>query len=294
MAHDSAERADGVALGPPAARDRYVVIDGVGHAFRRQQLGSLEVLRDVNLTIGRGEFVVLVGPSGCGKSTLLSMVAGLLRPAQGTITIDGQPVSGPSPHLGMVFQRPLLLKWRTTLDNVLLQAEMRGLPRRAHVDHARELLAQVDLAAFEHCLPHELSGGMQQRVALCRALIHQPTLLLMDEPFAALDALTREQMALDLQHLGLSRGVAVLFVTHSITEAVLLGNRIVVMSARPGHIAGVVEPALERPIELAEMSSRAFGDACATVRELLVREGAFGRPNAAVSGVASYSVSQSD
>lgn len=284
MAQDSPERADGVALESPPVRDRYVVIEGVSHAFRRQQLGSLDVLRDVNLTVGRGEFVVLVGPSGCGKSTLLSMVAGLLRPGQGTVSIDGQPVSGPSPHLGMVFQRPLLLTWRTTLDNVLLQAEMRGLPRRAYVDHARELLAQVGLAGFEHCLPHELSGGMQQRVALCRALIHQPTLLLMDEPFAALDALTREQMALDLQALGLSRGVAVLFVTHSITEAVLLGNRIVVMSARPGHIAGVVEPALERPIDLAEMNSRAFGDACATVRELLVREGAFGRSNAAVGG----------
>jgi NitT/TauT family transport system ATP-binding protein len=215
------------------------------------------------------------------------MVAGLLRPTQGTVSVDGQPVNGPIPHLGMVFQRPLLLTWRTTLDNVLLQAEMRGLPRRAYVDHARELLTQVGLAGFEHCLPHELSGGMQQRVALCRALIHQPTLLLMDEPFAALDALTREQMALDLQSLGLSRGVAVLFVTHSITEAVLLGNRIVVMSARPGHIAGVVEPALERPIDLAEMTSRAFGDACATVRELLVREGAFGRSDAAVSGRAS-------
>jgi NitT/TauT family transport system ATP-binding protein len=285
--YERAERADRVALEPPPARDRYVVIDHVSHAFRRQQLGSLEVLRDVSLTIGRGEFVVLVGPSGCGKSTLLSMVAGLLRPDAGTITIDGQTVTEPSPHLGMVFQRPLLLKWRSTLDNVLLQAEMRGLPRRAYLDHARELLTQVGLAGFEHCLPHELSGGMQQRVALCRALICQPTLLLMDEPFAALDALTREQMALDLQHLGLSRGVAVLFVTHSITEAVLLGNRIVVMSARPGRIAGVVEPPLERPINLPEMTSRAFGDACAAVRELLVREGAFGRPDVAASGLIS-------
>jgi NitT/TauT family transport system ATP-binding protein len=253
------------------------VVRNVGHTFRRQNLPDLEALRGVQLEIGRREFLVLVGPSGCGKSTLLSLIAGLDRPTAGTITIGGQRVAGPSERLGMIFQRPLLLRWRSTLDNVLLQMEMRGLSAARYADRARALLAQVGLTGFEHAMPHELSGGMQQRVALCRALIHEPDLLLMDEPFAALDALTREQMALDLQHLGLSAGVAVLFVTHSITEAVLLGHRIAVMSARPGQIAGIITPKLPRPIELEHMTARAFGDACAEVREFLMREGAFHR-----------------
>ena len=257
--------------------DPYVVVDGVGHTFTRQHLSDLEALRGVDLTIGRGEFVVLVGPSGCGKSTLLSLIAGLERPSVGTIAVDGRPVQGPIDRLGVVFQRPLLLRWRSTLDNVLLQIEMRGLSTDAYVERARMLLAQVGLVGFERAMPQELSGGMQQRVALCRALIHEPDLLLMDEPFAALDALTREQMALDLQHLGLSAGVAVLFVTHSITEAVLLGHRIAIMSARPGRIAAVLAPRLKRPMELEDTASRAFGDACAEVREVLVHEGAFHR-----------------
>ena len=258
-------------------RDDYVAIAGVGHTFARRRLDDLVALSGVDLSVGRGEFVVLVGPSGCGKSTLLALIAGLMRPATGSIAIDGRPVVGPSERLGMIFQRPLLLRWRSALDNVLLQVEMRGGRPRDHVDRARSLLAQVGLGGFEHAMAHELSGGMQQRVALCRALIHDPELLLMDEPFAALDALTREQMALDLQHLGLSAGVAVLFVTHSITEAVLLGHRIAVMSARPGRIAGIVTPKLARPLELEDMTSSAFNDVCAQVRELLVREGAFHR-----------------
>ena len=258
-------------------RDAYVTIAGVGHTFGRRRLEDLVVLSGVDLTVGRGEFVVLVGPSGCGKSTLLALIAGLMRPSAGSIAIDGHPVAGPSERLGMIFQRPLLLRWRSALDNVLLQVEMRGGRARDHVDRARSLLARVGLAGFEHAMAHELSGGMQQRVALCRALIHEPELLLMDEPFAALDALTREQMALDLQHLGLSAGVAVLFVTHSITEAVLLGHRIAVMSARPGRIAGIVAPKLARPLELEDMTAPDFNDACAQVRDLLVREGAFHR-----------------
>jgi NitT/TauT family transport system ATP-binding protein len=257
--------------------DPYVVVRNVGHTFRRQHLADLEALRGVELEIGAGEFLVLVGPSGCGKSTLLSLIAGLDRPTAGTITVGGRRVEGPSERLGMIFQRPLLLRWRSALDNVLVQVEMRGWRVADHAPRARALLAQVGLAGFEDAMPHELSGGMQQRVALCRALIHEPELLLMDEPFAALDALTREQMALDLQHLGLSAGVAVLFVTHSITEAVLLGHRIAVMSARPGRVAAIVEPRLPRPIELEHMTSRAFGDACAQIRETLVREGAFHR-----------------
>ena len=232
MAYDGAERADGVALEPPPPGDRYVVIDGVSHAFRRQQLGSLEVLRDVNLTVGRGEFVVLVGPSGCGKSTLLSMVAGLLQGRR-----RGRSASMASPSMG----RAPTWAWSSAAAAAYLAHHARQRPVAGgdagaappRLRGPRERAADPGGPGGVRALPAARAVGRHAAArGARRALIHQPTLLLMDEPFAALDALTREQMALDLQSLGLSRGVAVLFVTHSITEAVLLGNRIVVMSAR--------------------------------------------------------------
>lgn len=263
-------------LGPPAG-EPYVVVKDVSHTYARRGSADLDVVSEINLTIAPGEFVILVGPSGCGKSTLLSIIAGLLRPTGGSVFVGSRPVVGPSDELGIVFQKPLLLDWRNALDNVLLQIEMRGLRRADYEEKARRLLSQVGLSGFERAMPRELSGGMEQRVGLCRALIHDPAFLLMDEPFAALDALTREQMAIDLQEIVLDTQVAVLFVTHSITEAVLLGDRIEVMSSRPGRIVKTICPRLTRPMSQDDMAMPEFGRACAEVRATLVEGGAFRR-----------------
>ena len=193
-----------------------------------------------------GEFLSIVGPSGCGKSTLAMLIAGLMRPTSGVIAVDGRAVSRPQTELGIVFQNAVLLAWRSALDNVLLQVEMRGLAARQYRDRAMELLRSVGLDGFERRLPHELSGGMRQRVAICRALIHDPPLLLMDEPFGALDALTRDQMTLDIQGICARGGKTVLFITHSITEAVFLSDRVLVMTPRPGRIDTTIDVDLPR------------------------------------------------
>ena len=212
----------------------------------QSRTGNVHALDDVSLTIGAGEFVSILGPSGCGKSTLLTMIAGLLPPTAGEIEVLGRPVNGPVHDLGIVFQQHLLLGWRTILDNVLLQIEVRRLNKADYIGRARALLARVGLAEFAKRFPDELSGGMNQRASIVRALIHDPGLLLMDEPFGALDAITRDQMGLDFHHLSREEGKTVVFITHSISEAVFLSNRVVVMSARPGTVAEIV------PIELGE------------------------------------------
>ncbi len=189
----------------------------------------------------------IVGPSGCGKSTLLRLVAGLIAPTRGTITIEGRRVDGPREDVGIVFQKPTLLPWASALENVLMPLKLMGRPTAGPRGRALELLAMVGLAGFEHKLPGELSGGMQQRVAICRALIHDPPILLMDEPFGALDALTREEMTLELLQIWNERRKTIVFVTHSITEAVLLADRVVVMSARPGRIDHVLDVDVPRP-----------------------------------------------
>jgi NitT/TauT family transport system ATP-binding protein len=186
------------------------------------------------------------------------LIAGLLRPSAGVIVLDGREVDRPQTDLGIVFQNPVLLAWRTALDNVLLQMEMRGRDPRQHRDRALRLLRSVGLGGFEQRLPHELSGGMRQRVAICRALIHDPPLLLMDEPFGALDALTRDQMALDTQRLCARGGKTVVFITHSIDEAVFLSDRVVVMTPRPGRVDAVLEIALPRPRPLAMREDAQF------------------------------------
>ena len=192
--------------------------------------------RALNLDIAPGSFVAVVGPSGCGKSTLLSLLAGLIPLTTGTLTIDGEDVVKPHPKSGVVFQSDLLLHWRSVLDNVLLPIEIKKLNRKVYVDRARDLLSQVGLDGFANKFPSELSGGMRQRVAICRALIQEPGLLLMDEPFGALDALTREQMIMDLQTMWLRLRNTVLFITHGIDEAVFLADRVIVMSPRPGRV----------------------------------------------------------
>jgi len=228
----------------------YVELAGVGKTYQRahgRSRAETRALEGIDLTIGTGEFVSIVGPSGCGKSTLLRMVAGLHRATEGVVNVAGRRVERPQTDVGVVFQSPVLLDWRNALDNVLVQVELRGLDPRAYRERALALLAKVGLAEFADRYPRELSGGMRQRVAIARALIHDAPLLLMDEPFGALDALTREQMRLDLEALWLATRKTVLFITHSIDEAVLLADRVVVMSPRPGRIEATMDIRLPRP-----------------------------------------------
>jgi len=230
-------------------------------ARRRQTLA----LADVSLRIGSGEFVTVVGPSGCGKSTLLKIIAGLVAPSAGTVRLLGRPVDGPRHDIGFVFQRAALLDWRGARRNILLQAEMRGMDRAAARVRADELIELTGLTGFEEALPYELSGGMQQRVALCRALLHEPPVLLMDEPFGALDALTRERMNAELHAIWRRTGTTVVLVTHSIAEAVFLGTRVAVLSPRPGRLLADFE--VDLPAE------REYGDVMADGRfERLARE----------------------
>ncbi|HEX9479504.1 MAG TPA: ABC transporter ATP-binding protein [Methylomirabilota bacterium] len=237
--------------------------------------GPVEALRDIDLTVGRGELVAIVGPSGCGKSTLLRIIAGLRSPSRGQVLVDGHPVVRPIPSVGMVFQAPVLLKWRTIADNVLLPAELSRLDPRDYRDRAAQLLRLVGLAEFAQKLPRELSGGMQQRAALCRALLLDPPLLLMDEPFGALDAMTRDEMNLELLRVwGQGSGEerkTIVFVTHSIPEAVFLADRVMVMTSRPGRLGRVFDVPLPRPRTAASRARPDFGALTLAIHESLQR-----------------------
>jgi NitT/TauT family transport system ATP-binding protein len=219
----------------------------VEKTYRTRRGDLVHALAETTLEIGDRELVTLVGPSGCGKSTLLKLVAGLVPPSRGQIRVREQPVTGPFPDVGFVFQQPVLLPWRSVLDNVLFSVEMLGLDLRQYRKPAGDLLELTGLGGFETKYPRELSGGMQQRVAICRALLPDPSLLLMDEPFGALDAMTREEMSLELLRIWEERRKTILFVTHSIPEAILLADRVVVMSPRPGRVARVLRVDLPRP-----------------------------------------------
>lgn len=231
----------------------------------RKSYGDVEAIRDVSLALAEGEFLSVLGPSGCGKSTLLMMIAGLVEASGGDIAVAGTPVRGPRREIGMVFQSPVLLPWRTVLDNVLLPIEMLKLSRRVYEPRARELLAMAKIDDFASRLPRELSGGMRQRAAICRALIHDPSLLLMDEPFSALDAITRDEMGLELLRIWQLYRKSVLFVTHSIREAAFLSDRVLVMGRRPATIVAETKIALPRPRRIDMMESEGFN---AHVREL--------------------------
>jgi NitT/TauT family transport system ATP-binding protein len=222
-------------------------LEGVEKTYRTRRGDLVHALAETSLTVGSNEFVTLVGPSGCGKSTLLKLVAGLVPASKGRIWVREEVVTSPFPDVGFVFQQPVLLPWRTVLDNVLFSIEMLGLEPRQYRKPAGDLLELTGLAGFETKYPRELSGGMQQRVAICRALLPDPGLLLMDEPFGALDAMTREEMSLELLRIWEERRKTILFVTHSIPEAILLADRVVVMSSRPGRVARVITVDLPRP-----------------------------------------------
>jgi NitT/TauT family transport system ATP-binding protein len=217
------------------------------HRWRGKVDSPVAALRDVSLQIEAGEFVCLVGPSGCGKTTLLRLMHGLLQPDTGEVLIDGKPGTAPGPHAGFVFQSFRLLPWRTVGANVEFPLQIQGLPRPVRLARARAYLRLVGLEDFEHSYPHELSGGMQQRVGLARALALEPRILLMDEPFAALDAQTREFMQLELGRIWAHLGVAIVFVSHSLDEALFLADRVILMGPRPGRVEEVVPVALPRP-----------------------------------------------
>jgi NitT/TauT family transport system ATP-binding protein len=249
-----------------------VLIEGVSKAYPTRE-GELLAIDDFSLDCRPGEFVSIVGPSGCGKSTMLLIASGLVGASRGTVRIGDTVVKRPFTELGFVFQDSVLLDWRKTMGNVLLQAEMRGLDAGAYRERAQELLDLVGLTGFEDRYPFELSGGMRQRVAICRALLHSPPLLLMDEPFGALDALTRDQLNLDLQDIWLSSRKTVLFVTHGISEAVFLSDRVVVMSPRPGRIEEVIEIDLPRPRQLAIRETPDFGRYTREIQGIFARLG---------------------
>ena len=253
--------------------DTLIDIDGVGKTFTGQDGEQIIALEGTDLKIGRGEFVSIVGPSGCGKSTLLSLVAGLLETTIGEVRISGSRVDGPYTDLGFAFQSDLLLDWRTVLRNVLLQCDMRGVDNKAHEPRARQLLRSVGLEGFEDKRPFELSGGMRQRVALCRALLLDPPMLMMDEPFGALDALAREQMQVDLLAMWQETKKTVLFVTHSISEAVFLSDRIIVMTPRPGKVREIIDIDISRPRDLNVRDTGEFGAIVHRIRLLFQEMG---------------------
>jgi NitT/TauT family transport system ATP-binding protein len=250
----------------------FVVVHDVSKVYRTRD-GGVHAVDNVSFEIGEEEFVSLLGPSGCGKSSLLMMISGLMPVSTGDITIQGVRVSRPYVDLGIVFQQDVLLDWRNVLDNVLLQADIRHMDRKAARIRAMSLLELVGLTGFEKKYPSQLSGGMRQRVSICRALLHDAPLLLMDEPFGALDALTREQMNLELLRIWNQSKKTVLFVTHSIPEAVLLSDRVIVMSPRPGRIEESITIDLPRPRGMSVRDSQAFGDYDRRIRAIFEASG---------------------
>src|SRR5215470_4295909 len=225
-----------------------IVLDRVSLRFKSER-GEVEALSDISLSIAEGEFVALLGPTGCGKSSLLRLVSDLLAPTAGMIAVRGEPAAAArrADQFGFVFQEPALLSWRTALGNVRLPLEVVGYPRERRIARCEELLDSVGLLKFRDAYPHELSGGMKQRVAIVRALAWNPSILLMDEPFSALDELTRGQLQDDLLRIWSRERKTVLFVTHNISEAIYLADRVVVMSAHPGRSKAVLAPGLPRP-----------------------------------------------
>jgi NitT/TauT family transport system ATP-binding protein len=260
-----------------------IAVDSVCRVFT-SGARIVNALEYISFEVHTSEFVSIVGPSGCGKSTLLKILSGLLPASSGKIEISGKAVDQPLENVGMVFQAPVLLKWRSVMGNILLPVEFAKRNVASYMERARSLIRLVGLEGFEEMYPHELSGGMQQRVSLCRALVTDPQLLLMDEPFGALDAMTRDELDLELLRLWEEKKKTVLFVTHSIQEAVFLSDRVFVMSARPGRLLEALSIDLPRPRTLEMMSSLAFGEYTLRIRSLLAS--AIGTPEATAGSTA--------
>lgn len=221
-----------------------IKVDNVTHEFKGKRNTTVTAISNLHLSVNKGEFFVIVGPSGCGKSTLLDLLAGLQVPSQGRIVVNGEHVSQPSLKRGFVFQQYALLPWRTTIENVAIGLEELGLKRKERLGKAASYIELVGLKGFEETYPHQLSGGMKQRVAIARSLAYDPEVLLMDEPFGALDAQTRENLQLELLEIWRKTNKTIVFITHSIDEAIVLGQRVAVMSHRPGKISSVVDTPL--------------------------------------------------
>ena len=253
------------------AAEPYIRLQGVGKSYETKD-GPVDACGDIDLDIRQSEFVAIVGPSGCGKTTILKMVAGLVPYTAGSITVGGRKVDRPLTDVGIVFQEAILLDWRSVLSNVMLQIDIRAMEPAAGERQARQLLQATGLAGFENKKPYELSGGMRQRVSICRALVHDPPLLLMDEPFGALDALTREQISMDIQRIWMDKRKTAIHITHSIPEAVLLADRVVVMGPRPGRIVEIIESDLPRPRRLDKLP-QAFNDYAGRIREIFKSKG---------------------
>jgi NitT/TauT family transport system ATP-binding protein len=254
---------------------RLIHVENLAKRYVTRRGESVDAIDSISFDVADGEFISFVGPSGCGKTTLLNMLGGLIAPSGGTLLFGGLPGAATRPRLGMVFQDAVLLPWRTVLQNVLLPVEVMSLEAGAGEKRAQALIELVGLAGFENSFPFELSGGMQQRASIARALVHEPALMLMDEPFAALDALTRESMAAELQRIWMSSRKTVLFVTHSISEAAFLSDRVVVLSDRPSRIKQIVSVDLPRPRTLEMTLDPAFVACTGKIRSSLQAQAAF-------------------
>ena len=263
-----------LAQGEKEPRQVLIEAKSLSKVFETRGFDSVLALAKLTFNIRQGEFVSVIGQSGCGKSTLMRILAGLIPYSAGSLTIKGDPVSGPSSECAIVFQSPVLLPWRTVLDNVLLPMELKRLPANSHRERALSILKMVGLQDFSRRHPYELSGGMQQRVAIARALIQEPSLMLMDEPFGALDAMSREQMNIELLRIWKHTENTIVFITHSVSEAVFLSDRVIAMTARPGTIAEVIEIDLPRPRELSVVNTERFGRYSERLRSLLNATGA--------------------
>ena len=251
---------------------RMVEVAGLHKVFETQEGTTVNALENIHVHIDEGEFVSVVGPSGCGKSTLLRIVCGLTPATAGRVMVSGQAVRAPRPDVGVVFQSPVLLPWLTVRDNVLMPMDLRVRRTRAHEDRAQMLVDMAGLQGFETKYPFELSGGMKQRVSICRALMCKPAFLAMDEPFGALDAMTREAMNLELLRICAETGATVLFITHSVPEAVLMSDRVIVMTPRPGRVADTIPIDLPRPRSLKDYGLEKFNGYTSRIRELLGAE----------------------
>ncbi|WP_142849909.1 ABC transporter ATP-binding protein [Telmatospirillum sp. J64-1] len=253
--------------------DALIQIRSMTKRYETRAKETVLALTDVNLDIGKTEFLTVVGPSGCGKTTLLRILSGLESHTEGTLLIDGTVPSGPRPDISMVFQQATLLPWRTVLQNVLLPRQLQKTMSPQVVERARALLDMAGLSEFENKYPSELSGGMQQRASICRALICDPKILLMDEPFGALDAMTRETMNLELMRIWSAQKKAVIFITHSIPEAVFLGDRVLVMTPRPGRISRIIDVNIPRPRDRSSFANPVFNRICDEIREIFDTQG---------------------